>query len=377
MDRSMINKNAFLLRIMVQILVLMTLLFMTEGIFLLVLILALSVVLVVINIVLMTLHDDRLWLRVFLLFTEWLLILTLFPFVPYSPYFILLIVLVVTSISAIDHFMVQIIAVTLFGLTPVVHFTWLNGFSFSQAITFLLLMTFFVAYGIFYRKFDEQQIELKALHQKLKEYAEQEKHWALEKQRNHIAHRLHDTVAHHATGLIVQLQTLKKAYESSNYQIMNKSLNISLEASQAILNDIRQSVRLISPLKTSKKPFEHLFKDFEVLSDIKVHHNGVELIYTLNHDEQAVIYTIFQEALTNAKRHGNAKEISITIKNQSSHLRVIISDDGIGFPHTFEKGFGLQNVYEHIIKTGGTIEFYNNKGGVIDIMWPKKGTFND
>ena len=53
-------------------------------------------------------------------------------------------------------------------------------------------------------------------------------------------------------------------------------------------------------------------------------------IPSLDASRVMVIYRICQESITNAIRHGQAKNVNIIIKNQKNALRLYIFNDGKG-----------------------------------------------
>lgn len=326
----------------------------------------------------MRLPDEATRARYGWLLIEWILILTLFPFVHYSPYFILMIVLIVTAVTTIENQKAQLLFVFLFSMTPVVHSIYIDAFTWGQLISFGLLLMFFISYSYFYRIFEEQQWKLERLNESLRGYVEKEKEWALEQERNRIARDLHDTVAHQTTGLIIQLQKMKMAHELGRDHDVLYSIHESEQVARSILNDMRQSVRMISPVETSESPFEELFSDYAHLTDMKIRRKGIEHLYILTLSQQADMYAICQEALTNAARHGNATEIDIVVERTATNLVIVIKDNGIGVGADFKKGFGLTKMFERVKAAKGEWDLVNENGVKIIIKWPlQKGESDD
>jgi signal transduction histidine kinase len=56
------------------------------------------------------------------------------------------------------------------------------------------------------------------------------------------------------------------------------------------------------------------------------------------------LYRIAQEAVTNARRHGQAQSIKVTLNIQSTTVQLDVMDDGIGIPQgpASETGMGLK-----------------------------------
>ncbi|MGB0058309.1 MAG: ATP-binding protein, partial [Methyloceanibacter sp.] len=77
------------------------------------------------------------------------------------------------------------------------------------------------------------------------------------------------------------------------------------------------------------------------------------------------LYRSIQEGVTNAIRHGYARNLTVDFveergprrngaKRQSTVLRLTISDDGKGIDPATPKGFGLTTMTERVRSLGGT-----------------------
>ena len=99
-------------------------------------------------------------------------------------------------------------------------------------------------------------------------------------------------------------------------------------------------------------------------------------ISALPQNGQIEIIRIFQEALSNIARHANSTEVTVKITEVAGDLKLIISDNGVGFNmEKFDelnkadsrKHYGVQNIQERVNSLGGTVEFVNNGGTTIAI----------
>ena len=76
---------------------------------------------------------------------------------------------------------------------------------------------------------------------------------------------------------------------------------------------------------------------------------------------------VVQEALTNARRHGKACSVQVTIEMRGDRARVIVEDDGCGFdpallqPQTGDH-FGLTFMRERMAKIGGNLAIDSQPG---------------
>ena len=370
MNRVELNYSAFILKIFVQLSVLLYFVFEIGKDLLSLWVLIVASFILISSLKQMKLEEEYFKTRCSLIFIEWLLIITLFPFVQYSLYFILMIVLVVTSTTTIENTIIQGIYILIFSFTTILHSIYTNSFSWQQLMSFLLLLLFFISFSYFFRKFEEQQWNLEKLNESLKSYTQKEKEWALEQERNTIARNLHDTVAHQATGLIIQLQKMRMAHELGRDYDVIESMKESERVARSILNDMRQSVRMIAPVELSEAPFDELFAEFSNLTDMKIRSQGVNNIYAIPLSQQADIYGICQEALTNAKRHGEATEVDIEVENKVNQLTLRIRDNGKGLADNWKKGFGLSKMFERVKEAKGEIEIKSGQGVEIVVKWP-------
>jgi signal transduction histidine kinase len=71
-----------------------------------------------------------------------------------------------------------------------------------------------------------------------------------------------------------------------------------------------------------------------------------------------------REALFNVRRHAEAKRVSIAIERDKGFLRLLISDDGVGFDRDSAgaSSFGLLGMEERIGSLGGELQVASSPG---------------
>jgi len=78
---------------------------------------------------------------------------------------------------------------------------------------------------------------------------------------------------------------------------------------------------------------------------------------------ETAIYRIVQEALTNARKHGNAGRAVVEIREDGSVVRISVRDNGAGFdPSVRSSGFGLLGMAERIEMLGGMLSVESGPG---------------
>ena len=90
----------------------------------------------------------------------------------------------------------------------------------------------------------------------------------------------------------------------------------------------------------------------------------------------ALSYRISQEAVTNARWHGRAKCIRLTLDIQPASVRLDVSDDGIGFaqPAADAAGMGLKFMQIRATNIGAflSIRAGENGGTLVSVLCPQQ-----
>ena len=81
-------------------------------------------------------------------------------------------------------------------------------------------------------------------------------------------------------------------------------------------------------------------------------------------EQEIALFRMAQEAISNALKHSEATNISISLTKQSDTLTMAISDDGIGFDTTSQlgQGLGLRSMTERARAVDGTIKITSQPG---------------
>ena len=97
------------------------------------------------------------------------------------------------------------------------------------------------------------------------------------------------------------------------------------------------------------------------------------------HQVEDVGNSLVNEALTNIKKHANARMVLVSVRYEKDRLDVVIQDDGDGAPESvlgsFQDSylhFGLRHMRQQTLERGGTFEVANGEetGLVLRISIP-------
>lgn len=233
----------------------------------------------------------------------------------------------------------------------------------------------------YYQRARENAVQLYALltqsHEQLQEYALQMEEWAATRERVRIARDIHDTVGHKLTALLVQMQLARKL----NGLDSSRSQQIYLECEELIkssLQEIRLSVRAI---RDEPAGDASLHESLEKLSTEFTKFTGVQTTFEkkgdsvdLPRDLQLTAYRMVQESLTNAQKHGHAKNVNVSLAYSESGFSLSIRNDGV-VPDELKPGFGLTGLQERAREWNGEVRFYmdRNEGFAVEGAFPYSG----
>lgn len=183
-------------------------------------------------------------------------------------------------------------------------------------------------------------------------------------ERLRISRELHDVAGHKLTALKLNLKALQRHPDFSDSQ----ELRIAADLSDELLQDIRavvQQLRLhdAPPLRDALQALAIPFPQTHLaltLDDASAH---------LSIAEAEAILRCVQEALTNAIKHADARNLDVALRQLDGHWRLEISDDGSQAP-VIREGNGLSGMRERIESLGGTLHWECTKGMPLAAQWP-------
>jgi signal transduction histidine kinase len=106
---------------------------------------------------------------------------------------------------------------------------------------------------------------------------------------------------------------------------------------------------------------------------LRVHLTAGEAADDLPEEHKTCIYRIVQEALNNAARHAQARNVHVTIRDEPDSIHVTIRDDGAGFDPQRVRGLGLLGMQERVRHLGGrfVVDSSPGRGAAITVELPR------
>lgn len=224
---------------------------------------------------------------------------------------------------------------------------------------------------ILYDKIRRYTYELEAARSRLLDYSKQVEKVAQLEERNRISRELHDSIGHSLTGILMQVDAC--------IQVMQVNKEKGLEILQSVYDNINKSIEVVrqtvrelrpSDYRTNLGALTELIDKFKENTGVNVELNISGTPYKMLPSIETVLYRNAQEALTNAVRHGHARNITAHLLFKTDTIEFTISNDGESAGE-INKGFGLSGMEERIGLIGGTVSFCGKNGFTVYMSIPR------
>jgi signal transduction histidine kinase len=143
-------------------------------------------------------------------------------------------------------------------------------------------------------------------------------------------------------------------------------IDTGIRSIRNVTNDLRPSLLddlgLLPALRS-------LVTDFGARSDIQVTFAAPPALPALSKEAELALFRALQEALSNVRRHADARKVDIALAVDGNRLRLQVADDGRGPPDLGierlerEGHMGLAGMRERINALGGTVRFGSAREG--------------
>ncbi|WP_346238774.1 tetratricopeptide repeat-containing sensor histidine kinase [Niabella insulamsoli] len=191
-----------------------------------------------------------------------------------------------------------------------------------------------------------------------------------ERERSRMARDLHDGLGGLLAGIKIKLSDHAKAENSTRADLEHVISQLDESVSE-----LRRIARNMMPESLKRFGLEISLRDLcESLSstETRVDFQAIGIEENMDMAAQIVIYRIIQEALSNAIRHADAKNILLQCSKNEDTLFVTIEDDGRGFDMNAmyeSSGIGMSNIKNRVKYLKGKLEIASqpNEGTTINI----------
>jgi signal transduction histidine kinase len=183
-----------------------------------------------------------------------------------------------------------------------------------------------------------------------------------QEERVQLARELHDVVAHHVTGVVIQSQAAQVVARRDPDGVAAALTEIESTATDA-LTAMRRAVGLLragddsAPLSPGPETLPELVQRFERQGP-QVRLQAPDSYDRWSTETAATVHRIVQESLTNVLRHApGARSVVVIVNDDGQHVRVEVVDEGepsVGSSGlTRRPGYGLVGMAERVELLGG------------------------
>jgi len=202
------------------------------------------------------------------------------------------------------------------------------------------------------------------------------------REREQLARELHDTVAHHVSGIAIQAQA-GRAIAASHPERAVEVLAIIEDAATRTLTELRAIVGVLRATQGTEFAPQPGVAEVEQLATDGQARPCVEVTLSGEFDDLspavgAAIYRLAQESITNARRHArHATQVTVAVTGDADQVRLTIDDDGSsGAGGRAPAGYGLVGMQERASLLGGTFHAgpAAERGWRVEAVLPRIGT---
>ncbi|MEH7225038.1 sensor histidine kinase [Bacillus sp. JJ1566] len=201
---------------------------------------------------------------------------------------------------------------------------------------------------------------------------------AQEEERRKLSREIHDGPAQMLANVMLRSQIIDKVYRESPDQGVKEIHDLRIMVRSA-LYEVRRIIYDLRPMALDDLGLVPTLKKY--LSTIEEYNGDTTISFTFIGSEQRIpskfevaLFRLVQEAVQNALKHAEAREIAVKLEISRNHVTVIVKDNGKGFDIREKKkdSFGLIGMRERVDLLDGhlTIDSSVGAGTIVMIQVP-------
>jgi signal transduction histidine kinase len=210
--------------------------------------------------------------------------------------------------------------------------------------------------------------ELEDAYRRLESYAHQAEALAIVEERNRLARDLHDSVTQALYGLTLSAEAAARQLTAGQIETATDQLRDIRETARSALQEMRL---LIFELRPPVLEDEGLAAALQARLQAVEGRVGLATTLAVEGDGrlppqmESELDRITQEALNNALKHAQARQIAVQLCHDERTVALEIADDGVGFDpeaNSSRGGLGLRGMAERAARLGGRLAVESRPG---------------
>ena len=262
-----------------------------------------------------------------------------------------------------------------------------NGVSFliwfPQILNSMIGFFVFIGFAVMYLRTQQKEAESDELLRELTTAQARTRELAVLQERERIARDMHDAVGHRLTVATVMLEGAERLVKEDSERA-SRLLRTSQEQVRKGLEELRGAVRALLIQEVNKQPvaqtLEELVEAYGGAAAGDIRFEATSELPEPDNDRKSVIVRTAQEALTNALKHADAREVVLRLDFVAGEYLLTCEDNGRGLiggkdPMRMAGGFGIESLKVRADAHGGTLELSDSPSGgaVLKLSLPARG----
>lgn len=222
---------------------------------------------------------------------------------------------------------------------------------------------------------EEDEEDLQALRERNARLTDQVRALAVVEERNRLARELHDSVKQHLFSLAMTASAIRTRFEALDdlpgdlremITEVERSAQVAQQETTRLIKDLRPDSLQEQGLAAALNDYTLIFGAREhLLIYLEVQGNDDLLPPSV----AEALYRVAQEALHNVARHSRATRVDVHLRCIPEQVSLTIEDNGVGFDtEQADRGLGLTNMQERMLKIGGRLKVESERGTGTQIM---------
>ncbi|NLV92481.1 MAG: sensor histidine kinase [Firmicutes bacterium] len=229
------------------------------------------------------------------------------------------------------------------------------------------------------QRWQEQTLRLRRLADEKEELAAKAQEVGMMAERQRLARELHDAVSQQLFALAMTAAATQRLLAQDPERAREGVAHIEKLAQQA-QREMRALLLHLRPVELTDESLpqaiQSVLAELEGRGLIRCQIKG-DWELDLTPAAENNLLRIFQEAVANTLRHAQASNLSVSLSQDESVIRMVISDDGVGFDlEEIEQrpmSYGLTSMQERARECGGRVKVVTmpGRGTRIDVQIPR------
>jgi signal transduction histidine kinase len=219
---------------------------------------------------------------------------------------------------------------------------------------------------------------------------EQQRALAMLQEREQLARELHDGIGQVLGYVKMQAQAARDRLAQDQLAAADSDLEKLVAVAQDAHKDVREYI-MGAKLTASDQPgflpalrlyLQRFSQEYELRTELLEPPGWSDDF--LEATVEAQLLRVIQEALTNARKHAQARCVQVRLEVEDSRARVIIQDDGVGFDPALittatSQKYGLGFMHERAAEVGGCVAILSTpgQGTQVVVEVPVRGVNNE